>query len=453
MSYNDIYIRTRSKPSFILILLALIAVGGFIATFLQPNARISRASKHTILNHLVVNLSARQAGIYYQTDSKTTSWVLFGKDPNNLDRSAFDDRDTESNKSSTLLHFIPLSNLQEDTTYYYKIIADGEVLKPNNSSTFTFKTAHITVSNTSIPPAYGKVVYSNNQAVNNAFVLYYYPDAYPLVTAIKGGDWLISLNTLINRTTGKLITPNTSEKVKIELLDEGMKSTSIETELSSTTPLSKTVILGSKYSVEGEDKVLSASISASISPSISKIKSQSLTSTNIPEKPIELSFPREDAVIPGKNPLIKGLAVPNNQVTITLIKKGKGTLLTTKATADSTGNWRLNLPMALEAGSYTITMSTKNSSGLLQNIQRNFTTTKSGEEVVLGTATSEATLTPQPTLVESPTESVATPYITLPPTATATPKPPPPVTGENNNMIIFGSAALIIIGAGVLMLL
>src|SRR5438105_7272437 len=138
MSYSEIYLRTRNKPSFLLIVMAIIAVAGFFATYFQPNVTTTKASKESLLVHSIVNLSARQAGIYYQTTTKTPSWVVYGTSSNSLNRAAFDERDTEDNRASTFLHYVPLNDLQENTTYYYKIIADGEVISVNNSSTFSF---------------------------------------------------------------------------------------------------------------------------------------------------------------------------------------------------------------------------------------------------------------------------------------------------------------------------
>ncbi len=113
MSYSDLYFTTKRRPPIVLYVLAFLALGGFAFTFLRPSAPSARASKENLVYHSVVNLSPHQAGIYYQTVNPTKSWVIYGKDKNNLDRVAFDERDTEDNKLTYNLHYVLLKDLDE----------------------------------------------------------------------------------------------------------------------------------------------------------------------------------------------------------------------------------------------------------------------------------------------------------------------------------------------------
>lgn len=451
MSYSDFYLKTRNKPPAALYLLAVLAIGGFAATFFRPSTPTAQASKENVVYNTMANISTHQAGVYYQTANPTKSWVIYGTDPNRLDRAAFDDRDTQQNTSQYMLHFVLLKDLQENTKYSYKIIANNEIVSINGVSSFSFTTPPTAaIGNvSSVDPAYGKVLQQNNDPVNNGFVLYYYPGAYPLISPIKGGDWLIALNSLINRKTGKMVIPKPTESVKLEIIDESLHSTTIETLLGNTTPLSKTVIIGTAYEKTSQEGVLAAEdqVTKTITPTIKSPSPTAVISSNIQSDGVEITFPKENAIIPGNNPLIKGVGVSKAQVAVS-IRSPRQTILSTKVTVESDGTWSVKLPMPLQPATYTLGITTKNSSGRTVSLSRVFTTTKSGEAVVLGDATSSATLTPPtpiPTLIAEAT-TVPTAIPTVPVTTT------PPVTGENNNLIIAGSLALVIIAAGVILL-
>jgi hypothetical protein len=460
MAYSNIYLQKRSKPSLVLIILSIIALGGFVVAFFKPTAPIIRASRHTLLYHTVVNIAARQAGVYYETEAKTPSWIIYGTSANHLDTTSIDDRDTESEKSSTLLHYIPLKGLKPSTTYYYKIIAENEVISVGSHDTFSFTTSpDYSLANTT-PPAYGKVVYTNGQQASNAFVLYYYPGAYPLLTEVKGGDWLITLNSLINQSDNKLITPDINEKVKLVMKDEDNKVTIFETTLANTTPLSKTVTLGSAYAVN-DQTVLGVStdkpstktavpqkIAAKVSPTTVKN-----SPTPTPHFPISILFPQEDSVIPGGSPLIKGLAVPQKQVAVKLNKNAK-MLYSNQISVNEKGEWKLSLPITLTAGDYVLAMNTTDTSGKRVAVQRSFTIGKGGENV-LAVATGPGSLTP--TVQATPT-AVPTVAPTAIPTDTPAPTAPtitvtPPVTGFDASSLMLGGLGLIIIAGGALFVL
>ena len=453
MSYSDYYLKSRNRPSAFLYVLAFLAIGGFGFTFFRPSAPSARASKETLMYHSIVNLSPHQAGIYYQTSTPSKSWVLYGENTSNPTEVAFDERDTTSVKSAYNLHYVLLKDLKENTNYSYKIITDSEVISINNKTTFNFSTPKsFTASSGSPQPAYGKVLESNNQPTNSGFVIYYYPDSYPLVSRIKGGDWLISLNTLINRKDGKPVFPKATDTVKIQIINEDLKSTSFETLLQNTTPLLKTVIIGTPYP-DDNNEVLSVhteNVATEITkptPTLTPVKSNSSSSDEI-----KIMFPKDGAVIPGNNPLIKGIALAESSVNLVL-RDSRQTIYTTKLTTNSSGEWKLNLPMKLVPGLHKISITTLNSLKRSITLSSSFTITKSGEEVVLGSATEEATITPEPTEVIaqiSPTIDLptATPTVTQP-AVTLT----PPVTGDNNLLIMIGSLALVVIAAGVLIVL
>lgn len=464
MTYSDIYLRNKSKPSVVLVILAVVAIGGFLFTFFNPGARSTRASKLVLLDHSVVNLSSRQAGIYYQTDAKTASWIMYGTNPGKLDTAAFDDRDTADKKSQTYLHYVPLRDLQENTTYYYSIIAEDEVIKVNEATTFSFRTISAVGANSSVAPAYGKVIKKNNEPVDNGFVLYYFPGAYPLLAEIKSGDWLIPLNLIIDKTTGKALFPTNDAKVKIMMIDEDKESTTIQTSLQNTTPLQKTAIIGEVYTPPSEENVLPATTSiAPVSPTAPVVARTVIssvptavptpfpTASTLPLSPIEITFPKEGALIPGTNPLIKGLAIPDQNVGIALTRNQKEFVFSTNVNSTSQGDWKVSLPMPLSAATYQLSMSTKDSTGKLITLKRTFSIAKNGE-TVLGVATGEATIAP----TEVPT---ATPVLALQPSPTSTTYvtptvvTSPPVTGFDSGSLMFGGLALVIISAGILLIL
>ncbi len=444
MLYSDLYFQSKRRTSIVLVICAVISIVGFLVFFSRVNTLPSRASKRTLKIHSVVNLSARQAGIYWQTDTAEVGWVVYGDSASNIKTVALDERDVESMKSPSKLHFATLKNLKEGTTYYYKIVSGNELLSAQNGDPFTLKTAQTAAAPSSLKPAYGKIIQPNGEPVDGAFVLLEYKNTYPLLAITKlTGEWLIPLQGSVDRMTGQNEPFDEKEVAHISIIGtEG--ATEITARISKINPVPQTLVLGRNYTLLEDSNVLPASTSLVGSTSVGKV---------------DILFPREGSIVPGSHPLIKGTGIAGASVKISL-NTSPPIVYTTSVGAD--GNWSVGSTSPIVPGAYTVTLRTLDKQGGTVQLSRRFTIGKSGEQV-LGDATPSATLTPSTSPTATPTTAPGTPTATptelptLTPTTSAssggtlTPTPTAPVTGLDSKPFLIGSLALIIAGAGVLL--
>ena len=129
MFYSDLYLQQQSRPSKVLVALAMIAVISFAIFYYTSEGTPTRASKQTVKQHEAVNVTARQAGVFWETETADQGWILYGSEANKTDKIALDPRDSTNEKSNRLFHYAVIKDLQPETTYYYKIISNNDIDK------------------------------------------------------------------------------------------------------------------------------------------------------------------------------------------------------------------------------------------------------------------------------------------------------------------------------------
>lgn len=426
--YSDIYVKQKSKFSSVLAVLAGVSILGFSLFFFGFNSVSTRASKKVIKRHEVVNLSTNQAGIFWQTEKKEIGWVVYGDNKDKVETMALDERDADNSKRSSYNHYVLLRNLDGDRVYYYKIVGNNEVATAAAGEPFSFRTAKTLGSATSIKPAYGKIAGPNGQPVENAFVFLYYPEGSPLLSISKStGEWLIPLQNIVSILNGRTILVDELAQVKIEVAADDMPATTIMIPVKNTNPFAQTIIMGREYIIPKENEGVLGE---------KTVKEKALS-------PIDIVFPRENAVIPAVRPLLKGVALPGKKITLSINSQPA---FQKELIVDSEGLWRTDIPFAVSPGSYTLIAETVDAKEKRVVVKRNFTVPKNGEQV-LGEATGSASLTPIPTYASTtqitPTIPIATPTTMLQ-------TPTPPVSGFDSKILMYVSGALILMGAGFL---
>ena len=288
----------------------------------------------------------------------------------------------------------------------------------------------------------------------NGLLIYEVDGFYPLSAFTKEtGEWILPLTGLVSKKTNAIMSVGNENQVSITLFSfpEG----TIRTSVGQTRPLRKAITAGTsirmaqtleKNSTSSEESVLGVS------------------SQNTPSFPISSSsvlYPKENAIIPGNAPLIKGIAPIGSDVTILIQSSSKQ--YSYRTNTDEKGEWMIQNPVVLEAGKYTITVTTKISGGVSSLSRRSFTIIKSGEQV-MGVATGSPTLAPT---VPAPTYTNPTIGPTIPitsnptviPTATLTPlvttvTPTAAAllkTGGGITGYLFGALFCIVVGTGLVL--
>ncbi len=145
-----------------------VLVSGLVAGVLlvQQNQSLFTQASPTFAprNITVANISAHSATIYWTTDSPTTGFVQ--ADPTTSLTTTFkDDRDTNA-PNDHQLHFITLTNLFANTTYYYQVTS-GSDKYPNQPATFITGPE---ITNQDYPAVIGTVLGSDQKPINEALI-------------------------------------------------------------------------------------------------------------------------------------------------------------------------------------------------------------------------------------------------------------------------------------------
>ncbi|MBI4004681.1 fibronectin type III domain-containing protein, partial [Candidatus Roizmanbacteria bacterium] len=334
MTYSNIYIRSQNKSSFFLVVLAALSIFSFSVFYFGSQSVPSRASKKTVKKLQIVNLYINQAGIYWQSELKEFGWIIYGKQKNDLQRIALDERDSEQKRNKFSHHLVLLRDLDKNTTYYYKIIAGNEIAVKNNGEPYSFKTPQSPISNTQLKPLYGKVMLPNGQPASNALALLYYKDMVPLATVVKTtGEWLLPLQSVIDSAFSPL-SISENDWVTMQILSEESEPAIIEAPIKKMTPVSNTIITGKTYRFTDED---------------TNVLSSSTKQSNENYADIDIVLPREGTIVPAVKPLLKGIALPKQEVDVSLDSRPP---FSKRIITDEKGEWKLTLPIALLANSY-----------------------------------------------------------------------------------------------------
>ena len=448
MLYSDLYLQKRRYNSFILMsLVAVLMISAATFYFFDLSALPTRASKNIVKRNNVVNLSAHQAGVYWEVEQADQGWIVYGTDPNKLGSIALDYRDTSRQKEKYKQHYAVFESLQADTTYYYKLISDNRLIEANGNQPFTFRTTKELSVSSPRSPAYGKVVLPNGQPAQDVMVILTYQNGYPVLATTKmSGEWLIPLQYVINKDTNQMETVQEEGTAKIEIVGEEARS-EVEVMVNRMSPIPQTIILGQSYRfMEEKDEVLPAFIKRETQ------KNKTYT--------IDVTYPKDGAIIAGAKPLIRGIGVPGNDVIVNINTKPP---FATEVTIDDRGDWKASVNRTILPGSYNLIITTEDAFGRKVGFKRKFTIAKSGEQVVLAESTGSATLTPSVTpsptvsagVTISPTTAV---FVTMTPEPTIdydiTDVPEPPATGGGNfGPYIITGLGLLILGAGIFLVL
>ncbi len=439
MIYSELYLKEKIKLPTVIGFLMIIFITIIFSRFFLGLAGPSKASLKIAKRVEIVNLSPGQASIFWQTDKAETGWVSYGEVGKNDNKIVMDEKDLNNiskKKGQYKIHLATLKELNPGKKYFFKMVSDNsQIIVQPDGNTFSFTTPQSNLNSLqNISPAFGKVLQSNSiDPLINSYILLSITGGYPLLTQIKSegdGSWLIPLSQIYNKDSHNILTISDKDKIIIEIITSAGEISTITTVKSKVSPLPQTTVFvkDKNFSFIEEENVLSASMDLT-------------TSTSPINNQINIIYPNEGVLIPGKIPLIKGIGLPKTIMEITVNSKKT---YSTVITSDSNGNWSYLLPEDLELGPHTIVLKTKDRDGKLITMQRNFTiiALQGNEGRVLGTATGEPTIvftaTPQPTQIASPT---------VPLNITTT----PPVSGSNFFGTIFSSLSLIIIGGGILL--
>ena len=440
MSYSVFYIKKNRKPLFILGIVSFLSLFFGMLFFITQLGRKNGWQKTAGIDRAyIVNRSPHGFEVVWSTKNsvKEDQWVETGSK-----KDVYPIKSSLENNGG--IYHATITGLNADTTYHYRIrVGTRTYILPSLLSDNIHTPKE--VKEKPISPAYGKVLLPSTKPYANGLLIYEIDGYYPLAVFTKEtGEWLLSLTGLVEKKSDSIVSVTNSISVSIKLFSypEG----TIRTIIGQTRPLRQAIIAGTSLQLaqtiqgKNEESVLGISSQNSLPPT--KIQSS-------------IIYPKENALIPGNSPLIRGTAPIGEDVT-TLIQTPTNQL-SYRTKADEKGDWLVQYPLTLAPGKYVIVVTIENNTGLPTTIRRTFSIIKSGEQV-LGVATGSPTLIPTTPPVPTPTYTnpTSTPTIGL---ISPTPIPPtlfiptatPPVTGGGMSGFLFGALFCIVIGAGLVL--
>lgn len=442
MSYRPHYLANKRLPSYAGFLVMLIAIG--ITVVLSKNS-FSTVSKATVgaqpKNMQISNVTPTSFTVSYTTDAPALGSLGYGSDPTSA-TVALDDRDTQSGKAvEHQVHYFTIKNLNPSTTYYY-LIQSGDQHADDNGKPFQMSTpASMSAEPNKLPTMSGSVAAGDGSTPTEAVVTVS-ADGTQLLSALVGsnGIYQIPLSNLLNNTFTASATISADAILNVEARTGTQQSTvKVIANQASQVPQ---IVLSQNYNF-----TLSPD-SGSSDSAIASGSSLPLLSTPAPVNGPEITSPKDSQSYKNQQPVFSGRALPNQSVTITIHSQEE---INTTVQSDDTGSWQFKPPVQLAPGKHTITITSNDTSGILQTISRSFTVYAAGSQFV-EPSVSPIETSPSPVASISPTlvpTSIPTPTATPSPTLAPTPAATvPPARGP---MAPTGSSALLsgIIGGAI----
>jgi len=390
----------RRIPTILGIILVLLGI--LLTTFIIKNQTVfkSKASNsQDPQNVKVTNITDASFTITYQTELPATGSVSYGYDKK-LGKSELEDVDKEKGSfSPKKIHSISVKKLTPATKYYLTIISGSNTFL-NNGTPFEI----VTGSDISSPSAKqqtikGKIVLPDGNAPPETLVYLNAENSQLLSSTVaQDGKFSFSLKELRTNNLSSYFNTNDSTIFKIFATNGSLKSTALVSLIQADSV--PTITLSNDY-----DFIQEVSLIASKSA-----KSSGFPSIIAPEKNSkpEILNPKENQSFTDQKPQFRGTSLPNEKVEITIHSDEQ---ITTQVTADGNGNWIYRPSTNLSPGTHTITIKTRDSSGILTAITQSFTVFAADSQIA-EPATPSATPIPTPFL--SPTITI------LPPTLTPT---------------------------------
>ena len=422
----------------------LILLGIPLTTFLIKNqtALKSRASNsENPQNVKVTNISNRSFTITYQTDIPATGSVSYGRNKK-LGESELEDVDKEKGSfSPKKIHSISVKKLTPATKYYLAIISgtstflnNGVPFEAATGSDISSASAKSDLASAKQNDIKGKIVLPDGNFPSEALVYLNTQNSQLLSSAIdKNGKFSFSLKELRTDQLSSYFNLSDNTVFKIFATNGSLKSNALIS-LSQADSI-PTITLSNDYDFTEVSSLVASKSAQSGFPSISSSKSSTP----------EILNPKENQFFTDQKPQFRGTSLPNEKVEIIIHSEEQ---ITSQVTADSNGNWTYKPPTNLSTGVHTITIKTRDSSGILTTITQSFTIFAAGSQVS-ESATPSATPTQKTTPTSTPSPTIVvliptpTPFPTLAPIGSKGGIPP---TGSSSTYLIAGGVLVTISG-------
>ncbi|HZJ18628.1 MAG TPA: fibronectin type III domain-containing protein [Patescibacteria group bacterium] len=387
-------------PTLLGILLITIGVALTSSLVKQGIIFITKASPTNVPKNVkITNSTDSSFTVSYTTDDKVIGSVNLGEDAN-LGQVMRDDRDQKSGElTSVKLHNITVRNLKPETNYFFTITSGQDTFSDNNQPYQVLTAPLITESPSQQEPISGKILLPDGSLAKEAIIYVTIDVAQTISTLIKSdGSYILPLNSLRASDLNSYF-QFSEDIIKMLAVGENDQTSSVILSLSQINPV-PSITLGKNYDFsESIEPVATDSAKFEGFPIFSNTKKASQSTEP------QITTPDQDEELSDQQPLFKGIALPNEEVKIII----ESEIIEDKTTADAYGNWKYRPTTPLEPGNHTVTIITKNASGILKTITRSFVVYASGTQIAEASG-----ISPTPTIPITPTITVSETPIPLP---------------------------------------
>lgn len=408
----------------------------------------------------ISNLSDTSFTVSYKTTEAVTGSLSYGTSPAG-GKVILDDRDQQTGTPKPYqVHHITVKSLTAKTKYYFTIISSDKTFLDNDQP-FTLTTLDpLSEAPSNQLPIVGKVVYPDG-STNTNVIVYLVSENTQLFSVLTkdDGSFAMPLNALRTKDYTSYVTFDPTSAIKLLVISPTLSS-NINVLVSQISPVPQ-ITLGNSYDFATSQTPVTPTPTPMLSPGASESAQQpdetqasfpSFSATeSTPDAPHILT-PNDQEKLSDQQPQFAGTAPPNTTIQILIQSNDE---IKTTVTADKTGNWSYRPTTKLAPGNHTITVSAKDSQGILQTIKRSFTVYAEGALFVEPSVSPSPTPTPlilisntptpTPTATPTPTPTVV---VTVPPTVTV---PPPTKSPGSSAVVVSSIIASVTIGVGLLL--
>jgi len=405
-------------PTIIGILLLIFGIAA--GTLLVQNRQIFKlgaSPQSSPTDVRITNITDASFTVSWVTDKNTGGFVSWGESENSLNKTELDEIG-EMNET----HSVTIQGLDENKTYYFEISSDGGKYD-NNGIPWQVTTGPKLPAPSGTNSIAGSVLTATGSPAQNAIVYVTLAGASPLsTTTSQNGSWVLPISSARDQNLNSLIVINettTLIEISVQAGSRGVATAQIYPASAKPTP---PIVLGQTQDFKnlppsettGVPKA-NISLPTEASPSSGfEVPEESATSS---AETVTLESIDEGEVITSTEPEFFGEGPPGTIISITVESEP----VNDSVTVPFSGDWNWSPPDDLEEGSHKITLSWRDSSGILRTLTRTFIVQAAEgpafESTPSGSSpTPSPTASPSPSLSPSPTASAApttTPVSTL----------------------------------------